>query len=155
MHRLKGTALGVFILTTLPGLALSQAKSRHCTQLPPTTATRWGGNQRVVIDLRNKPVRTVEGIVTGPGEGTFKTLIQVFPRVPSSTRKQTSGQEDGPPIATCETAEDGAFAFSLPPGEYELLMSQDKGVDATSVLVTVKHGSHVSKTILVRMINGT
>ena len=134
MNRAKGTTLGAFLLFALTGLMLGQARSDDCTELPPTTATRWGGNERVVIDLRNKPVRKVRGIVTGPGEGTFKTLVQVFPQIPSSPLKRTSGQENGLPIATCETGDEGAFAFSLPPGEYELLMSQDGGVDVTAVL---------------------
>jgi len=153
MNRVEGMSLVLILLFTLTGLAPAQ---RHgCTKVPFTTATRWGGNQRIVIDLRNKPVRTVRGTVTGPGEGIYKTLVQIFPQKPSNPHSLTSGQENGLPIAACETGDDGAFTFSLLPGEYELLMSQNAGVDVTAVLVTVKRGWHSSRTIRAEMTVGT
>jgi hypothetical protein len=53
------------------------------------------------------------------------------------------------------TGDDGAFTFSLPPGEYELRMSQNPGVDVTSVIVTVERGAHRSEEIKVEMQVGT
>jgi hypothetical protein len=153
MNRAKGIVVGLLLLSTRTGLLLGQ--SRGCTKVPSTTATRWGGNERVVLDHRNKPVRMVRGTVTGPGEGIYKTLIQVFPQKPSDLHSLTSGQENGLPIAACETGGDGAFTFHLPPGEYELLMSQDGGVDVTAVLVSVKRGWHRSRKIRAVMVVGT
>jgi hypothetical protein len=120
-----------------------------------TTKTRWGGNQRIVIDLRDKPVQTVRGIVEGPGIGSLNTLVQVFRRQPSDVLPPAHDQENELPVAACVTGDDGVFTFSLPPGEYELRMSQNGGVDVTSVLVVVKQGSHSSKKIRVVMQVGT
>lgn len=132
-----------------------QGKSRHCTKVPIATETRWGGNQRIEIDLRDKPVRTVRGNVEGPGEGTLSTLVQVFPRQPSDPLYRPADQENQRPVAACVTGDDGLFAFSLPPGEYELRLSQNKGIDVTSVFVKVEKSSHSSEKIRVVMHVGT
>jgi len=133
----------------------AQGQSRHCTKVPIATKTRWGGNQRIEIDLRDKPVRTVRGNVEGPGEGTLSTLVQVFPRQPSDPLYRPADQENERPVAACVTRDDGFFAFSLPPGEYELRMSQNKGIDVTSVFVKVEKSSHSSEKITVVMHVGT
>jgi len=135
--------------------SLAQSQSRHCTEVAVATKTRWGGNERVVIDLRDKPVRRVRGAVVGPGLGTLNTLVQVFPRKPSDPLYRAADQENEMPVAACVTGDDGVFAFSLPPGEYELRMSQNVGVDVTSVFVTIEQGSHSSKKIKVVMHVGT
>jgi hypothetical protein len=139
----------------LTSLVLGHAQSRNCKPVPLTTETRWGGNERIEIDLRDKPVRKVEGNVLGPGEGTLSTLVQVFLRQPSDPLYQPPSQERRMPVAACVTGTDGSFDFSLPPGEYELLMSQNVGVDVTSVLITVRHGHYRSEKISVVMHVGT
>ena len=155
MNGIKRTVFSAFLFSALTSQMLGQVQSNHCTEEPVTTVTRWGGNERVVIDLRDKPVRTVRGIVLGPGEGTLKTLVQVFHRKPSDPLSRSSDQENELPAAACVTGDDGNFAFSLPPGEYELRMSQNQGVDVTSVIVTVKRGCHRSRKIRVYMHVGT
>lgn len=72
MNLVKHTAFSVFVLFALTNLLLGQRRSRHCTTEPVTTATRWGGNERILIDLRDKPVRTVRGIFLEPGEGSLR-----------------------------------------------------------------------------------
>jgi hypothetical protein len=149
MHIAAGFAL-------FPVLSSSaQGQSRHCTKVPVATQTRWGGNQRIEIDLRDKPVRTVRGNIEGPGEGTLSTLVQVFPRQPSDPLYRPADQENERPVAACVTGDDGFFAFSLPTGEYELRMSQNNGIDVTSVFVKVEKSSHSSEKIMVVMHVGT
>jgi hypothetical protein len=155
MNGVKRIAFGLVLFSGFASLMLGQGESRHCTEEPVTTKTRWGGNERVVIDLRDRPVRMVRGTVQGPGVGTLDTLVQVFHRKPSDPLYRASDQEDVLPVAACVTGNDGVFAFSLPAGEYELRMSQNKGVDVTSVFVTVKQGCHSSKEITVVMHVGT
>jgi len=130
-------------------------QSHSCKKVPLTTETRWGGNQTIEIDLRDSPVRTVRGNVEGPGEGTLSTLIQVFVRKPSDPLYRAPGQSDARPVVACVTGEDGSFAFSLSPGEYELRMSQNGGVDVTSVFVKVDRNSQSSEKVKVVMQVGT
>ena len=155
MNVVKHIAFSVFVFFALTNLLLGQGHSRHCTKEPVTSVTHWGGNEWIVIDLRDKPVRTVEGIVLGPGVGSLKTLVQVFRRKPSDPLPRRWDQEMGLPAAACMTGDDGVFTFSLPPGEYELRMSQNPGVDVTSVIVTVERGAHRSEEIKVEMQVGT
>src|SRR5579872_6766621 len=148
MNRPHGMAFGLALLCAVTGSALAQqVRSHHCTDEPVTTKTRWGGNETVMIDLRDKPVRMVSGTVVGPGIGSLSTLVQVFRRKPSDPLYRLSDQKSEAPVAACVTGDDGVFAFSLPPGEYELRMSQNAGVDVTSVFVTVKHGFRRSRKI--------
>jgi hypothetical protein len=155
MNGVKRIAFGFVLLSGLTSLMLGQGQSRHCSEEPVTTKTRWGGNERVVMDLRDKSLRIVSGTVQGPGVGSLNTLVQVFQRKPSDPLYKASDQENGLPVAACVTGSDGTFTFSLPPGEYELRMSQNLGVDVTSVLVAVKQGWHSSKKIRVEMHVGT
>ena len=155
MDRVKHTALSACFFFGLTSVMLGQSPSRPCTEESVTTETRWGGNERIVIDLRDQPTRTVKGVVRGPGEGSLETLVQVFPREHSDPLCRPSDQENAVPAAACVTGDDGFFAFSLPSGEYELRMSQNKGVDVTSVIVTVKHGCHRARKIKVAMHVGT
>lgn len=152
-HRLISFCLLVFL--TLAGLTLGHAQSGGCKEVPLTTVTRWGGNETITIDMQDKPVRKVRGIAVFPGGDTSNTLVQVFLRKPSDARYQTQYDDARLPAAACVTSNDGAFAFSLPPGEYELRMSQGAGVDVTSVLVTVKRGWHWSRKIKAEMHVGT
>jgi hypothetical protein len=146
--------VGVILFLSLAEVMLGQVQSRYCTDVPVTTKTRWGGNEIVEIDLRNKPVRTVRGVVLGPGAGSLKTLVQAFARKSSDSVAKASDEEQETPIATCETGDDGLFGFSLPPGPYELRMSQNSGVDVTLVDVIVKRGWRRSREIRVVMKNG-
>jgi hypothetical protein len=152
LKRISISLVPYFALTTL---MLCRAQSHGCKGVPLTTETRWGGNERIEIDLRDKPVRKVEGDVLGPGEGTMSTLVQVFRRQPSDPLYQPPSQDRRLPIAACMTGTDGSFDFSLSPGEYELLMSQNGGVDVTSVFITVRRGHYRSKKISVTMHVGT
>lgn len=155
MNRATRIAFGFVTLCALTGLMLGQeVRSQHCTEEPVTTKTRWGGNESVVIDLRDKPVRMVSGTVRGPGIGSLSTLVQVFPRKPSDPIYRASDQNESP-VTACLTGDDGAFAFLLPPGEYELRMSQNVGVDVTSVFVTVRRGARRSSKVRVVMKVGT
>ncbi|MGD0345251.1 MAG: hypothetical protein ABSA85_00760 [Terracidiphilus sp.] len=133
------------------GLTLGHAQSSGCEEAPLTTVTRWGGNEAVMIDLRDKPVRKVRGTTVFPGNETVGTLVQVFLRKPSDGRYKTRYEDARLPVAACVTGHDGAFAFSLPPGEYELRMSLGAGVDVTSVFVTVKRGWQMSRRIKAEM----
>jgi hypothetical protein len=155
MNRSIRTTFSLFCCFTVAGVALGHSQKYHCKQVPLATETRWGGNEGVEIDLRDKPVREVKGIVSGPGEGSTSTLVQVFLRKPSDGRNQTRYEDARLPVATCETGDDGAFGFSLSPGEYELRFSQNVGVDVTSVFVTVKSGWHLSRKIRAHMYLGT
>lgn len=155
MNGVKRIAFGLVLFSGLTCLMFGQGQSHHCTEEPVTTKTRWGGNETVLIDLRDKPVRIVTGTVEGPGVGHLNTLVQVFRRKPSDAPFQPSHQENELPVAACVTRDDGVFTFSLPAGEYELRMSQNVGVNVTSVLVAVKPGSPSSKKIRVVMSVGT
>lgn len=135
--------------------ASAQSRIHHCSKVPVNTKTRWGGNQRIMIDLRDQPVRTVIGRVEGPGEGALSMLVQVFPRQHSDPLYRPGEQDSEKPVAACVTGTDGVFAFSLSPGEYELRMSQNEGVDVTSVFVKVERSSHSSERITVVMQVGT
>jgi hypothetical protein len=137
------------------GLTLGRGQSSGCKEAPLTIVTRWGGNETITIDLRDKPVRKVRGTAVFPGNETVSTLVQVFLRKPSDARYQTRYEDARLPVAACVTGHDGAFAFSLPPGDYELRMSQGAGVDVTSVFVTVKRGWHWSRKIKAEMHVGT
>jgi hypothetical protein len=108
-----------------------------------------------MIDLRDKPVRTVRGNVEGPGEGALSTLVQVFPRQASDPLYRLADQDNERPVAACVTGDDGFFAFSLASGEYELRMSQNEGIDVTSVFVKVERSSHNSEKITMVMHVGT
>jgi hypothetical protein len=152
-QRHNSFCLVVFI--AFGGLTFGHAQSSGCQQAALTTVTRWGGNETITIDLRDMPVRKVRGTTVFPGNETVSTLVQVFLRKPSDARYQTRYEDARLPVAACITGHDGAFAFSLPPGEYELRMSQGAGVDVTSVLITVKRGHYSSKRISVTMHVGT
>jgi hypothetical protein len=156
MNAMKRIVFSFVLFSALPGMIVSQAQSRHCTEEPVTTMTHWGGNERIEIDMRDKPVRIVSGIVLWPGdEPSNESLVQVFQRKPSDPLYKPSDKERDVPVAACVTGTDGVFAFSLPSGEYELRVSLNKGIDVTSVFVTVKHGWHRSKKIRVVMKPGT
>ncbi len=155
MNGVKHMALSASLFFALTSMMLAENLNRHCTEEPITTPTRWGGNERIVIDFRDKPVRTITGIVKGPGEGTLKTLVQVFSRKASDPLSRPPDQENEIPVAACITGDDGVFGFSLRAGEYELRMSQNPRVDVTSVFVKVKHGWHRSRKIKVPMHVGT
>jgi len=155
MSRSVNLVFGLFLCFAFSGPALGQTQSRRCKDVPLTTETRWGGNETFTIDLRDKPVRTVRGTVAGPYGETVSALVQIYLRKPSDGHYQTRYEDDRLPVAACETGDDGAFAFSLPPGEYELRMSQKGGIDVTSVFVTVKHGWHRSRKIKAQMHVGT
>lgn len=156
LNRVKHTVLSACFFFGLISVTLGQSHSRHCTQEPVTTETRWGGNERIVLDLRDKPTRTLKGVVLRwPGEAPSKTLVQVFHRKPSDPLSRPSDQENAVPVAACVTGDDGTFAFSLPSGEYELRMSQKEDMDVTSVIVTVKRGLHRARKIKVLMQAGT
>jgi hypothetical protein len=71
MNRVKHAALSACFVFGLTSVMLGQSQSRPCTEEPVTTETRWGGNERILIDLRDKPTRTVRGVVLGPGEGPW------------------------------------------------------------------------------------
>jgi hypothetical protein len=145
----------LFVCFVFGSLTLGHAQSRDCKVMPLTTETRWGGNEKIEIDLRDKPVRTVRGTVVWPDGETVSALVQVYLRKPSDGHYQTRYEDARLPVAACETGDDGAFAFSLAPGEYELRMSQNGGVDVTSVFLTVKHGWHRSRKIKAQMHLGT
>jgi hypothetical protein len=120
--------------------------------------TRWGGNERIEVDMRDEPVDSVSGIVLWPWpEDTplGDSLVQVFPRKPSDPLYTPSEAVHGVPVAACVTGADGLFAFSLLSGEYELRASLNKGIDVTSVFITVKRGSRQTKKIRVVMHPGT
>ena len=153
MQHLVRFAYSVGLFTYLASSVCCQSHS--CKKVPLTTDTRWGGNQIIEIDLRDSPMRTVRGTVEGPGEGTFSTLVQVFARMPADPLYRAPGQNHARPVAACDTGEDGSFAFSLSPGEYELRMSQNGGIDVTSVFVKVNRHSHSSEKIKVVMRVGT
>ena len=153
MQLLMRTAYCFGLFSILASLAYCQSHS--CKKVPLSTETRWGGNQIIEIDLRDSPVRTVRGNVEGPGEGTLSTLIQVFVRRASDPLYAAPGQRNARPVAACVTGGDGSFAFSLSPGEYELRMSQNGGVDVTHVFVKVDRNSHSSEKVKVVMQVGT
>jgi len=155
MNRAKRVAFSLVLFFALVGSSLAQEQSRNCARESLKTPTRWGGNERIEIDLRDKPMSTVWGTVEGPGEGTLSTLVQVFRRRTSDPLYPPPGQENELPVKACWTGTAGSFAFSLPAGEYELRMSQNVGIDVTSVLIRVKHGSYRSEKITVTMHVGT
>lgn len=145
----------VFVLA-LPPLVEGQSGSGHCVEEPTTTTTRWGGNERIEIDMRDKPVGKVNGIVLWPeDEPSDDSLVQVFRHRPSDPLYKPSEEEHEVPLAACVTGANGLFAFSLPSGEYELRISLNKGIDVTSVFITVKPSWHRSEKIKVVMHPGT
>jgi len=151
MIGLKNGAFSLCFFLGLTSLISGQVQSRHCTGEPVTTVTRWGGNERILLDYRDESMRTVQGVVVGPGEQSFPTLVQVFRRAPSDPPSRPRDQEKGIPVIACVTGDDGRFAFSLSTGEYELRMSQSEEVNVTSIFVKVKDGCHRSRKIKVYM----
>jgi hypothetical protein len=134
---MKRLVLYSMLFAALPAVIVGQTRRRLCIEEPITTMTRWGGNERIEIDMRDKPVRDVNGIVMWLDDRpSDDSLVQVFSRRPSDPRIQASADEHGVPMAACRTGADGLFAFSLPPGEYELRVSLDKGIDVSSVLIS-------------------
>ena len=126
-----------------------------CSPMPITIPTRWGGNELVQIDKRDRPVRGVHGVVEladAPADGA---LVQVFKRDHSDPLYNQKVRETNLPIAACVVGSKGAFSFSLPAGEYELRASMNKGVCVTSVFLTVSHGWHRSRKIFVVMAMGS
>jgi hypothetical protein len=155
MNYSKRIVFSLLLFSALVSSVLGQAQSRDCVRESRKTPTRWGGNERIEIDLRDKPVSAVRGTVEGPGDGTYSTLVQAFRRKPPDPLDTPASQENELPIAACKTRSRGSFSFSLHPGEYELRMSQNQGTDVTSVFITVKHGSYTSEKITVVMHVGT
>ncbi|MGD0737248.1 MAG: hypothetical protein ABR976_19110 [Terracidiphilus sp.] len=155
MNRAKRVAFSLILFFALVSSSLSHGESRKCAKEPVTTPTSWGGNIRVEIDLRDKPMSNVRGIVEGPGDGTYTTLVQAFRRRPQDPLYIPANQEHELPVAACRTGTSGFFSFTLPSGEYELRMSQNPGVDVTSVLIVVEHGSSRSEKIRAVMHVGT
>jgi hypothetical protein len=156
MTGIKGAIFSFALFSAFPGGIVCQVQSHHCTEEPVTTITRWGGNERIVIDFRDKPVRRVSGTVFWPqGEPLNKALVQIFQREHSDPIAKPPDQEHGIPKAACVTGPDGVFGFSLPAGEYEIRASIGNGVDVTSVLLTVNHWSFRSTKIKVTMHPGT
>ena len=145
MNCSKRAAFSLVLFSTLGCSSLSQGLDRKCVRESLKTPTRWGGNERIEIDLRDKPMSALSGTVEGPGEGTLSTLVQAYRRKPSGPLHVAPYQENELPTAACMTGSNGFFSFSLPPGVYELRMSQNAGGDVTSVLITVKHGSYRSE----------
>lgn len=155
MSRSVRRAFGLVFCFAVTGVALGHSQKYHCKTVPLATETRWGGNELVEVDLRDKPVQRVRGVVNGPGEGTTSNLVQVYLRQPSDPLYQPHDRESRLPVAACVTGDDGRFDFSLPSGEYELRVSQNGGINVTSVFVIVKRRCHNSETIQVPMHVGT
>ncbi len=155
MRWVKRIAFSFVFVAVLIHSAQGHSRGSHCTRVRLATETRWGGNETIAIDLRDEPRKIVMGTVVGPGVGALSTLVQVFPRKPSEPFFNPQDQEVRTPVAACITGDDGFFSFSLPSGEYELRMSQNGGVDVTSVFVTVKRASHNSEKIKIEMHVGT
>ena len=148
--------ISTLYFTVSAAVAIGQARSHHCTKEPTTTTTRWGGNERIEVDMRDEPVDSVTGIVLWPGDTPLgDSLVQAFPRKPSDPLYTPLEGEHGVAVAACVTGADGLFAFSLSSGEYELRASLNKGIDVTSVFITVKRGSRQTKRIRVVMHPGT
>jgi hypothetical protein len=152
----QSAVFSLVIFAVLSKATASQPHSCHCTDVAATTETLWGGNMAIEIDLRDKPVRTVNGIVFWPTEEPANnSLVQVFRRSHSDPLVRAPDQKDGVPVVACMTGADGAFAFSLPSGEYELRASVGRGTDVTHIFLTVKRWYFRSKKVKVVMQVGT
>ena len=120
-----------------------------CT--PSNESTKWGGNDDVVIEMR-EAMGQVRGTVlqdyaTGkPGPGV---LVEVYnhPEVVLADSSRTrTGQTR---IIGCVTDERGRFRFKLKSGEYELRSSNGAGWKVTSVVIRVRKGRVISRHRLV------
>ena len=137
-------------------VALS-ADAQSCKSAPLTTETRWGGNEVIEVDLRDHPVRIVNGVarLAGGLVPSDDVLLQVYKRSHSDPLYRAPQLGDPLPVAACLTGNDGAFRFELPNGEYEIRASMNKGMDVTHVYITVSHGLRRSRRIFVDIHPGT
>jgi len=128
----------------------------ECT--PSNQSTRWGGNDDVVMQVRN-PM----GQVRGTALQDFRTgkpwpgvLVEVYNH-PEVVQRDSSRNRTGQTrIIGCVTDQRGRFAFKLKAGDYELRASNGEAWNVTSVVIRVRKGRFISRHRLVlQLFSGT
>jgi hypothetical protein len=153
---MKSCAVFLFFLAAFQVVAHGQKLETSCLPAPITSQTMWGGNEIIQVDLREHPMQKLRGLTLWPGdEPAYGVLLQVFKRGHTDPLYIPREQDTREPMAVCMTDTEGDFSFSLPPGEYELRASLNRGVDVTSVFVIVERGLHRSPQIEVPIRSGS
>jgi hypothetical protein len=122
----------------------------------PTQQTIWGGNQRVVVEM-SKSVRIARGVVLAVDDKALESvLVEVYDHPEVLIHSRSDHTPSQTRIAACMTDVTGAFAFTLPVGDYELRCSKSSGWDVTSTLIRVRRSVFSSaKGLVLRLYVGT
>jgi len=121
----------------------------ECT--PSNESTKWGGNEDVVMQVR-EPMGRVHGTVPQDyrtGQPWPGVLVEVYNH-PEVVLEDPSPKRTGQTrIIGCVTDQRGRFAFKLKTGDYELRASNGAGWKVTSVVIRVRKGRIISRHRLV------
>lgn len=149
--------LAIPILFLVLSLVSRVGAQANCKPVPLDTPTRWGGNEAILVDLRDRPVRVARGrtLFGGESEPLPDVLLQVYRRKHLDSLYQTPQPGDPLPVAACITGKDGGFRFDLPNGEYELRASVGPGMDVTHTYFVIRHGLVRSRPIVIAIHLGT
>jgi hypothetical protein len=138
---MKLWALFFSLLVAPQFAAYGQKLDSSCSPTSTSAPAAWGGKEVNAVDLREHPMKKLEGIMMWPGdEPADGVFLQVFKRAHTDPLFTPPDQDSRKPIAACVTNAEGDFSFSLPHGEYEMRASFNRGVTATSVFVIVGRG---------------
>jgi len=128
----------------------------ECT--PSNQTTKWGGNENVVMQVR-QPMRQANGTVLQDyqtGKPWTGVLVEVYNH-PEVVLRDTSPNRPGQTrILGCITDQRGRFSFRLKTGDYELRASNGAGWNVTSVVIRVRKGRFISRRrLVVQLFPGT
>ena len=128
-----------------------------CRRPEKGDATRWGGNEAVVLQPEGH-FQELKGIVEAfENEPMGDALAEVFDK-PDYLISDTpwANRPEQKRIRACVTSTDGKFCFKdLPDGAYELRISHDQGWNVTHVYVVLDHKGGKKKEVHIRMHIGT
>jgi hypothetical protein len=118
--------MGSFILAFLMTFSgsLSTRDSCGCIKAKPSEQTGRGGHEVITIYKRT-PYKQIRGTVIDPTGDTLEgALVEVFVNSDFFSRNTDTSKKERR-VAACKTIANGKFCFpNLPPGKYELRISQ-------------------------------
>jgi hypothetical protein len=113
----------------------------NCRCVPATDddTTRWGGNEYIIVK-EEKVYRYLSGTVNFQNDDPVSdALVEVYTHPEYLLLEYSEGAKKKKKqrrIAACVTGEDGKFCFGfLPPGKYEMRVSQGSGINVTHIYV--------------------
>lgn len=144
----------ILVFAFLP--AMAQYAASQCS--PSNNTTIWGGNENVVMDMRN-PMGNIRGTVMEDIQ-SHKPLSGVLVEIynhPEIVQQDSSRNRTGQTrIIGCVTGQNGRFSFKLKSGDYELRASKAPDMNVTSILIRVrKPGFPSTKHLVVQLFPGT